>query len=64
MAELVCKAKLREIEEGVDGFLVYDPVLLPAVKQLWSKYGVNQITTVLHENLNFQPEDLLKVSNF
>ncbi len=37
--EGVCKAKLREIHAGVDGFMVYDPELVPWVNELWTKFG-------------------------
>ena len=35
--ESVCAAKLKEIESGVDGFLVYDTQLVDPLHQLWSK---------------------------
>jgi hypothetical protein len=65
IVEAVCKAKLREIHAGVDGFMVYDPELVPWIKELWEKFGSNfgpnQISSVLHKGLQVTARDLLLV---
>lgn len=34
----VCQAKLKEIQAGVDGVLVFDPNLVKPLQQLWNSY--------------------------
>lgn len=34
----VCRAKLKEIQAGADGFLVFDPDLVPALLQMWKSH--------------------------
>lgn len=64
--EKVCKAKLREIHAGVDGFLVYDTDLVNWINELWKKFGSdfgpNQINSIGHEKLQISARDLLEVS--
>ncbi|XP_026496120.2 uncharacterized protein LOC113400684 [Vanessa tameamea] len=57
----VLEAKLKEIEAGVDGFLVYDSRIVPHVNELWKKSGAtpNQIHRIL--DLKVTPEDLLLI---
>ncbi|CAK1589119.1 unnamed protein product [Parnassius mnemosyne] len=57
----VLEAKLKEIEIGVDGFMVYDVRLVPYVNELWKKNGTapNQITRQLDVNITAQ--DLLTI---
>ncbi|KAH0560304.1 malate synthase-like [Cotesia glomerata] len=33
----ILESKLMEIQEGIDGFLIYDLSLIPAIKDLWKK---------------------------
>lgn len=33
----ILESKLMEIQEGIDGFLIYDLSLIPAIKNLWKK---------------------------
>ena len=67
LVEGVCKAKLREIHSGVDGFMVYDPELVPWINELWAKFGSshgpNQISSVLHKGLCVSAKDLLQVTS-
>ncbi|XP_045539511.1 malate synthase, glyoxysomal-like [Papilio machaon] len=57
----VLEAKLKEIEIGVDGFMVYDVRLVSYVNELWKKNGTtpNQITRQI--NTNVTAIDLLTI---
>ncbi|XP_053616728.1 malate synthase-like [Plodia interpunctella] len=35
----ILEAKLKEIESGVDGFMVYDSRVVPYVNEIWKKHG-------------------------
>lgn len=57
----ILDGKLKEIEAGVDGFMVYDTRVVPHVNELWKKYGAfpNQITKKLHVEIT--PEELMQI---
>ncbi|OWR44155.1 Malate synthase [Danaus plexippus plexippus] len=57
----VLEAKMKEIESGVDGFMVYDSRIVPHVNELWKKSGAlpNQIHRIL--DLNVTAQDLLTI---
>ncbi|ODM96346.1 Malate synthase [Orchesella cincta] len=57
----VCEGKKREIEAGVDGFLVYDSQLVPALTSLWLGRPPNQIDTEPKTFIEITTEDLLKL---
>ncbi|CAG7822456.1 unnamed protein product [Allacma fusca] len=64
ITEKVCKAKLREIHSGVDGFMVYDVQFVPWINELWNRYGSlqpNQIKNVLHQDIVITGRDLLLI---
>ncbi|VVC99695.1 unnamed protein product [Leptidea sinapis] len=52
----VLEAKLREIEMGIDGFMVYDTRLVPHVNELWKKSSTtpNQIDRKLSDVITAQ----------
>jgi malate synthase A len=55
--------KVKEMELGIDGFLVYDPELVPVLKREWRRFsrnGPNQIHVTL-DHLEITAEDLLSV---
>lgn len=53
--------KMKEIEYGFDGFIVYDSRVVPHINELWKKSGAtpNQITRQLE--VNIAPQDLLSI---
>ncbi|XP_073954725.1 malate synthase-like [Choristoneura fumiferana] len=57
----ILDAKLKEIEAGVDGFMVYDSRVVPHVNELWNKNGStpNQISKQL--TVQITAEDLLTI---
>ncbi|XP_013149037.1 PREDICTED: malate synthase 2, glyoxysomal-like [Papilio polytes] len=56
----VLEAKLKEIEIGADGFMVYDVRLVPYVNELWKKNGTsNQISRKL--DVDITALDLLTI---
>ncbi|XP_063831953.1 malate synthase-like [Ostrinia nubilalis] len=57
----ILEAKIKEIEIGVDGFMVYDSRAVPYINRLWKNYGSlpNQIFRKL--DVNITPEDLLTI---
>lgn len=58
----VCDSKKREIEAGVDGFLVYDINLVRALSTLWQGRPPNQIDSVPKKYISVTTNDLLQVS--
>lgn len=59
----ICEGKLTEIQEGVDGFMVYDLKLVPHINNLWKNYGglfKNQISYPGTKEL-ITEEDLLSL---
>ena len=60
--ERVCGGKLKEIVMGLDGFMVHDLGLVPAINQLWAKHCPkdNQLDKAI-EDFHPQPSDLLRV---
>ncbi|XP_066998901.2 malate synthase isoform X2 [Anabrus simplex] len=60
--EKVCQAKLKEIQEGVDGFMVYDIGLVPYVNELWRLHAssADQLMVKL-STTQITPEDLLQM---
>ncbi|EDO40474.1 predicted protein, partial [Nematostella vectensis] len=56
----VCRAKQKEIQAGADGFLVFDPDLIPPLLEMWksSTSSVNQLH-VTRGNVHVTPRDLL-----
>ncbi|XP_072945638.1 uncharacterized protein [Epargyreus clarus] len=57
----VLEAKLKEIELGVDGFMVYDSRLVPYVNELWKKTGTSANQIQRQFNVNITAEDLLSI---
>ncbi|XP_023944882.1 uncharacterized protein LOC112050770 [Bicyclus anynana] len=57
----VLEAKSKEIDAGVDGFMVYDSRIVPHVNELWKKTSgtPNQIHRKF--DLNITPQDLLSL---
>ncbi|CAH4034953.1 malate synthase-like [Pieris brassicae] len=57
----VLGAKLKEIEMGVDGFMVYDSRVVPHVNELWKKSSTtpNQIHRIF--DVTVTPDDLLAI---
>lgn len=57
----ILAAKLKEIECGVDGFMVYDARVVPQINELWKKSGAtpNQISKKIEVNVTAQ--DLLSI---
>ncbi|CAK1542637.1 unnamed protein product [Leptosia nina] len=57
----VLEAKMKEIEIGVDGFMVYDSRIVPHVNELWKKSSTtpNQIHRI--PNVIITREDLLAI---
>lgn len=57
----ILDSKLKEIEAGVDGFMVYDSRVVPFVNELWNKSSStpNQISKQL--SLTITAEDLLTI---
>ncbi|CAH1634817.1 unnamed protein product [Spodoptera littoralis] len=57
----ILAAKLKEIECGVDGFMVYDARVVPQINELWKKSGAtpNQICKKFEVNVTAQ--DLLSI---
>ncbi|XP_026736470.1 uncharacterized protein LOC113500024 [Trichoplusia ni] len=57
----ILTAKTKEIENGVDGFMVYDSRVVPYVNELWKKSGAtpNQISRQF--DVNITAEDLLSI---
>jgi len=62
IASQVCAAKLKEIQLGLDGFMIHDIHLVPAINQLWSQYCStdNQLEKKL-DHFERRAADLLKV---
>nr|CAD7603408.1 unnamed protein product [Timema genevievae] len=58
----VSEAKLSEIREGIDGFMVYDVGLVPVINQLWQTYspGLNQLS-LTRDDLQVTSRDLLEM---
>ncbi|KXJ28476.1 uncharacterized protein LOC110247968 isoform X2 [Exaiptasia diaphana] len=56
----VCRVKLKEIQAGADGFLVFDLDLIPPLQQMWKQSvpSVNQLH-VLRKDVNVLAKDLL-----
>ncbi|CAL8082887.1 unnamed protein product [Orchesella dallaii] len=57
----VCEGKKNEIEAGVDGFLVYDSQLVPALSSLWLGRPPNQIDSEQKNATEITREDLLQL---
>ncbi|KAI5635256.1 malate synthase domain-containing protein [Phthorimaea operculella] len=57
----ILQSKLREIEVGVDGFMVYDSRVVPHVNELWKKHSdsPNQISRKF--TVDITPADLLTI---
>ncbi|XP_075981956.1 malate synthase-like [Anticarsia gemmatalis] len=57
----ILEGKMKEIECGVDGFMVYDARVVPHVNELWKKSGAtpNQISRKFEVNIS--PQDLLTI---
>ncbi|XP_038219006.1 malate synthase-like [Zerene cesonia] len=57
----VLESKLKEIEMGMDGFMVYDTRMVPYVNALWKKSSTtpNQIDRIF--DINVTPLDLLSI---
>ncbi|XP_059046737.1 malate synthase-like [Achroia grisella] len=57
----ILEAKLKEIETGVDGFMVYDSRVVPYVNELWKKNGA--MSNQIHRKFNFNitAKDLLTI---
>ncbi|KAJ0172668.1 hypothetical protein K1T71_011807 [Dendrolimus kikuchii] len=57
----ILEAKLKEIDCGVDGFMVYDTRVVPHVNELWKKSGAtpNQISRTF--DIEITAQDLLKI---
>nr|CAD7423106.1 unnamed protein product [Timema monikensis] len=58
----VSEAKLNEIREGIDGFMVYDTGLVPVINQLWQTYSpsLNQLS-LTRDDLQVTSQDLLEM---
>ncbi|CAH0719107.1 unnamed protein product, partial [Brenthis ino] len=57
----VLEAKSKEIEAGVDGFMVYDSRIVPYVNELWKKSGVNPNQIYRKLDIDVSPQDLLLI---
>jgi len=59
----ILRAKLREVEAGADGFMVFDLRLLPAVQEMFNSCvpGDNQIGRVLPAGAEVRASDLLEM---
>lgn len=57
----VCDSKRKEIEAGVDGFLVYDTQLVRALSSLWQGRPPNQIDSMPKKYIQITTQDLLQV---
>ncbi|XP_013191420.1 malate synthase [Amyelois transitella] len=57
----ILEAKLKEIDAGVDGFMVYDARVVPYINELWKRNGStpNQIHRKMKVNITAQ--DLLRI---
>ncbi|XP_039748211.1 malate synthase-like isoform X2 [Pararge aegeria] len=57
----VLEAKSKEIEAGVDGFMVYDTRIVPHINELWKKTSgtLNQLHRIF--DLNIAPQELLSL---
>jgi len=62
IARQVCAAKLKEINLGLDGFMIHDVRLVPAINQLWDHHCStdNQLEIEL-DHFERRAADLLKV---
>ncbi|XP_069679393.1 malate synthase-like [Periplaneta americana] len=62
VVDKVCRGKLQEIQEGVDGFMVYDLRLVPHINKLWRDNAppVNQLSVTL-KHIQVTAEDLLQM---
>ncbi|KAK2182485.1 hypothetical protein NP493_351g03026 [Ridgeia piscesae] len=60
--EKACSAKLKEIQAGADGYMVYDLGLVTPMQQLFREHtpGPNQLE-VLREDVKVTAEDLLRM---
>nr|CAD7460463.1 unnamed protein product [Timema tahoe] len=58
----VSEAKLSEIRDGIDGFMVYDVGLVPVINQLWQTYSpsLNQLS-LTRDDLQVTSRDLLEM---
>ncbi|KAM3966088.1 uncharacterized protein ACR2FA_012959 [Aphomia sociella] len=57
----ILTAKLKEIEVGVDGFMVYDSRVVPYVNELWKKNGPTPNQIYRKFDINITAKDLLTI---
>ncbi|XP_047027537.1 malate synthase, glyoxysomal-like isoform X1 [Helicoverpa zea] len=57
----ILAAKQKEIENGVDGFMVYDARVVPHINELWKKSGATPNQICKKFDVNITPQDLLSI---
>ncbi|KAJ8720988.1 hypothetical protein PYW08_006453 [Mythimna loreyi] len=57
----ILAAKMKEIEHGVDGFMVYDARVVPLINELWKKSGATPNQICKKFEVNVTPQDLLSI---
>ncbi|CAG9782594.1 unnamed protein product [Diatraea saccharalis] len=57
----ILDSKMKEIEVGVDGFMVYDTRTIPHINRLWKNYGDTPNQIFKKFEVDLVPEDLLVI---
>lgn len=60
IADKVCRSKLKEIETGLDGFLVYDIALVSSLNKMWKEYRESHPQVSMSYALCTKPDTTLQ----